>query len=500
MLARSGLWSASDTRVGAIDEPRAASLVPGGFAGNMRLIRRCRTRKLVRGSLDPGEMRPRDDRLVVSVTAAMDEAAPDIRAWRKRVARIVRRAESQPARGALLLRSDVSELLAELKRLSRSEPAVVLEVLLFLLERLSDVIGELDDGPGFAAGLLPEVVNRIRVVMLHDARTGDGRVDHGTTVGRLLRLWFEDAQGWYQDLDDLLLKVSVTPAGEHTLHSLLTKHIADLPLCFPPPRGASDDLGRALLLAERHRSERLLGELLARMGSFEYSVIVARDHHRRTGDAVDLVTSLARDNRVEDAVIVARKALASPRSFQRQRLRELLDEMVEGVVTDQAREPRQELERMFLSKPSRQRFLALKKSATYEHWPRIRRRVLSHLQKHQRVPALVFQLYLDEGEWMEADGLVVVQPVEPRVLIEGALRVAADRPAMASGWALLAAHHRMATRTSSVYPRVIKDLELVRDLAVSADERGQFERAVARFRTRYARRKKFIALLAEAGL
>lgn len=430
----------------------------------------------------------------------MDDAALDLRTWRKRVARMVQRAEAQPERGALLLRGDVGELLSDLKRLARSEPAVVLEVLLFLTERLSEVIGELDDGPGFAAGLVPEIMGRIRSVMVHDARTGEHRVDHASAVERLLRVWIDDAEGWYQEIDVLLLQVSVTPAGEHTLRSLLTSHIRALPLCFPPPRGASDDLARALLLAERHRSERLLGELLARSEQFEYSIIVARDHYRRTGDALDLAVGLHRGSRTEEAITVVRKALASPRSYQRQRLRELLDEMLEGSVNDQARETRKELERLFVEEPSRKNFAALRKAVTSDQWVRVRRRVLGHLQKHQKAPTLVFQLYLEEGDLTEADGLVVVQAVDPDVLVEGALRAAPDRPAMAAGWLLFAAHHRMARKTTSVYPQVIRDLVMVKELSETANERAQFDRALARFRARYARRKKFLTLLDQAGM
>ena len=430
----------------------------------------------------------------------MDDAARDLRTWRKRVARMVQRAEAQPTRGALLLQEDVGELLADLKRLARAEPAVVLEVLLFLMERLSEVIGELDDGPGFAAGFVPEIMDRVRSLMLHDAKAGDGRVDHASSVERMLRLWIDDAEGWYQELDGLLLEVSVTAAGEYALRSRISQHIGDLPLCFPPPRGASDDLARALLLAERHRSERLLGELLARSRQYEYSVIVARDHYRRTGDALDFAVSLHRSGRSDEAITVARKALASPRSFQRQRLQELLNEMLEGSVIDQARETRKELERLFVEDPSRKSFAALKKAVMSDQWERVRQRVLGHLQKHQKAPTLVFDLYLEEGDVIEADGLVVVQAVEPDRLVEGAMGVALDHPAMAAGWLLIAAHHRMARRTTSVYPRVVRDLAMVRDLAGSARERTQFERSLARFRARYARRKKFLALLDAAGM
>ena len=85
-------------------------------------------------------------------------------------------------------------------------------------------------------------------------------------------------------------------------------------------------------------------------------------------------------------------------------------------------------------------------------------------------------------------------------LVEGALGIAPDRPAMAAGWLLLAAHHRMARKTTSVYKQVVRDLTMVKGLAESGNARAQFERSLARFRARYARRRKFLALLDEAGM
>jgi len=430
----------------------------------------------------------------------MNDLARDQKALRKRVAQIIRRAETHPRRGALLLRGDVGELLQDLKRLTRSEPAVVLDVFLFLMERLVGVIGDLEDGPGFASSLVPEITARIRSVMRNDARTGDQQVDHGRAIDRLFKLWIDDAEGFYQELDELLLEVSVTPAAEITLRERLIGHVRSLPLVFPPPRGASDDLRRALLIAERHRCERLLGELLARMEQFEYSVIVASDHYRRTGDAVDLVAGLHRSGKTEDALTAARKALASPRSFQRQRIQELVDGMVCDTELDRDRETLRELERMFTSEPSENTFAALKKAVPPDQWVRVRRRVLGHLQKHQKAPTVLFRLYLDEGEWQEADGLVVVQQVDPDVLRSGAFEISEEHPSIAAGWLLFAAHHRATTRRTSTYPLIVEDLLTVRELASSCDQMPAFERALRRFRTRYSRRRKLMEALDRKGL
>jgi hypothetical protein len=120
--------------------------------------------------------------------------------------------------------------------------------------------------------------------------------------------------------------------------------------------------------------------------------------------------------------------------------------------------------------------------------------------RHQRSPDLVFQLYVAEGEITEADGLVVVQPVVPDVLVAGAARIQEKHPAIAAGWFLFAAHHRMATRRPSTYPAVVRDLTAVRDLSRESDQLPSYHRALQRFRQRYALRTRLIALLDEAGL
>jgi hypothetical protein len=246
--------------------------------------------------------------------------------------------------------------------------------------------------------------------------------------------------------------------------------------------------------------ERLLGEILARGGRFEYSLIVARQHFQRTGDALDLVVALRRGGLTDDAIAAARKALASPRSFRRDRLQDLLETMVADVVTDTDRVTRRELERQFIAEPSAAHFAALKRVVPKDQWNRVRGRVLGHLQRHQRSPDLVFQLYVAEGEITEADGLVVVQPVVPDVLVAGAARIQEKHPAIAAGWFLFAAHHRMATRRPSTYPAVVRDLTAVRDLSRESDQLPSYHRALQRFRQRYALRTRLIALLDEAGL
>lgn len=424
----------------------------------------------------------------------------ELRTYTRKIARIFRRVETNPERGALLLKSDVGDLLSELKRLTRSEPAVVLEILMILLERVPRTLMGIDDQGGFAASLVPEITDRVRQVMLRDQKSGSQQIDRRSTVERLFQFWVNDEDGAYQELSQVLFDVTGGAGEDDGLRAMLAHRIREMPLVFPPPRGASDDLRRAVLLAERHRCERFLGELLARRGQFDYAVIVAQDHHRRTGDALDLVKAYQRAGREEEAISVARRALSSPRAFQRQRLREVLEDLLAVQVPDQGRQTRKELMEAFVADPTQKAYDALKRSVMAEQWPRVRSEVLAHLQKHQKSPTLLFQLYLEEGEIAEADGLVVTQPVDPDVLARGASLVSDDHPAIAAGWLLFAAHHRTSKKKPSLYPRVVEDLEKVRALAILSDQMVAFERALLRFRSRYSRRTRLMKLLDAAGL
>ena len=413
---------------------------------------------------------------------------------------MMRRVERSRGRESLVLGDELGSLLRDLRRLSRAEPAVVLEVLLVFLERLSEAAPRLEDAGGRLVDHVGVALQRIGSLLAREQRSGGERIDAPAVVRRLFELWIGDRAGQFADLDDVLFDSTSGVAEDRMLRGLLSTYIARLPLVFPPLGDGDDDLQRTLILAERHRAERLMGCVLARAGRFEYAVLVARDHYRRTGDALDLVEALKAGGDVESALVILRRALAGPRSFHRQRLQELLEQLVDDPGQRRDREARHRLETEFLDHPTQSRFRALERLAQPEQWPRHRRRLLTHLQKHQKAPTLVFMLWLEAGDLLEADGLAVTQAVDPEALETAASRVADERPDLAAGWLLTASHGRAARRRSSNDPTLVANLLEVRRLSECSNQTLPFRRALERFIARYGRRSKLMALLREAGL
>lgn len=426
----------------------------------------------------------------------MPTAAERIQGFRRRISRMLRRAETRPEKAPVVLREEAGDLLQDLRRLARPEPAVVLDVLFILLDRLGATSERFLDSTGFVPGLLQEIAGRIHAVLAREASSAEPRVDRPRAVDRLFRMWADDADGIYRDFERVLRELAVAaPSDGCLVVDLLRRQVKTLPLVFPPPRGASDDLRRALLLAERHRFERLLGEILAARNDHEYAIIVARDHLRRTGDACDLVVSLKRAGRTEEAAVAARRALASPRSYQRQRLQELLDELLADAPPNTERSRRRGLEEAFLAAPSHRTWQALRRAVPPDQWPRVSGRLLAHLQKHQKAPTLLFSLWLEEGNVLEADGLAVTQPVDAEVLTHAASRLAADHAAIAAGWHLLAAHRRASQNRPLLYPLIVENLRAVRDLSLRSGQEESYRQALERFCSRYATRSRLITLI-----
>jgi hypothetical protein len=161
---------------------------------------------------------------------------------------------------------------------------------------------------------------------------------------------------------------------------------------------------------------------------------------------------------------------------------------------------RRHLETAFLRTPTEAAFKALRASVPPEQWPQVRSRLLGHLQKHQREPTLVFRLYWEEGMLLDADGLVVTQPVDPDFLADAAMKLASHSPVVAAGWLLVAAYRLADSYPRARWPDVIQHLVLVRDLtARGAPERG-FDRVLRTFRFRHAHSPDLLSRLSQAGL
>ena len=421
--------------------------------------------------------------------------------YRRRISKMVRRVERDPSRATVLLREEFPRLLAELKRLGPAEPALVLGALLHLLGHLPGLATEMEDEGHSFDGLAAIMLARVSALLRKDLASGAEEVDCDSALSRLFQLWNSDASGVLHEAEGIILDAVDAGASSKGLTAILRELLDGLPLVFPATPGAPADLRRTLLLAERHRLERLYGELLARSGYLEYSIVVARDHDRATGDAIDLVLALRRAGHLAEALGVARKAVASPRSFQKRRLRELIEEMLSepGEISND-RETRKTLEEEFLCLPQVATFLALKAATQPDQWPRLRGRVFGHLEKHQKSPSILFRLFLDEKMIQRADSLVRNHPVDPDALVEGARRIAAEEAEKASGWLILAAFARAGEAKPRLYPRTVRDLEEALQIAKRFDQGEAFKLAIAKFRRRFHRRRALMALLDNADL
>jgi uncharacterized Zn finger protein len=290
-----------------------------------------------------------------------------------------------------------------------------------------------------------------------------------------------------------MIELCRSAADRSRLEVLLRQYLTTLPLPFPLAKASPADVKRSILYADRHRAERLLGEILAARGYHEYAVVVARDYHARTGDALDLVRALARAGKDSEAIRVAKEALKNQQGYHRSKLCDELDRLL--LKQGEERFARKAIEDSFTAKPSRELFAAVKARLSPALWEKKREALLGHLQRHRKSPTLVFELYLDEGLIVDADGLAVTQPVDATVLARGASRIEAEHPDRAAGWLLIAAHREVGSGSKQGYVRAREHLLRVKSLSKATGQAEAFEREVGRFRERYLKRRALIALL-----
>jgi hypothetical protein len=253
-----------------------------------------------------------------------------------------------------------------------------------------------------------------------------------------------------------------------------------------------------VLRAARARLESLIATLLKCDGRHGYAREVAEVVRRDTGSSAPLVEALLRSDDAGAAIAAAKRALEDPREIQPSRIQALLGE---ALGTGRARRSaRRHLETAFLRSPSAKAFRAVKESVPDDQWPQVRARILGHLQKHQREPTLVFELYWSEGLLLDADGLVVTQPVDPDVLARAAGRLASHSPVVAAGWLLVAAHRLADSYPRSRWNDVIRHLVMVRDLTARGESERGFDRVLRTFRFRHAHSPELLSRLSQAGL
>lgn len=300
------------------------------------------------------------------------------------------------------LATNIRELdpwVAELRRLAISEAAVVFPVALECLQRLRNACEACERTPVQAVELARQLASVVSITL------GADGLDRPRAFRAVFLAWIEDASGLADDLSRSMLEGSRNPSDLELVTGLVRRHLDALPLVLPPGEGSADELRRTLLIAERHRVARLLGEVLAAAGSFTYSVLVAKEHWRRTDDVFDLLLAMRRAGMDAEALTVAEHALENPRTLRRTEVIAQLHQLVAAEPVLQRKERRKLRERGFLAHPNPASFAALKAAVVAEHWPRVRLRVLTQLLRLRDEATLVFRLWCAELDFVAADGV-----------------------------------------------------------------------------------------------
>ncbi len=394
-----------------------------------------------------------------------------------------------------------ARLVSQLRRFVVQEPLDTHDAVVNLLGVVATCDVDWAAAPaGAAADLAAVLEHALRIldrIYHRDARSQRHHFDRGGGLVRLFSVWQDDGGRVLGRLGDRLLRLAEQPADRRELLQLTADALADLPVPFPGTSLESLDPRRLDLAARRWALDRLAGEILAGSGGHEYGIAAARQRARMTGDAREMIAALVRAGRSSEAMELSRRLSAAPSA---EPVRAAAGGLQEPRAEAPARRIRVACEARFLAEPDSPRFEELRRATTAEHWPRVRGRVLGHLQKHQRCPELVFRLYVDEGMFTDADGLVVTQPIDAAVLMEAARSIEGTRAELAAGWMIVAAH-RVADAPGG--PRAEEVAQILAHAgrlaaAIGADE--GFSRMLARFRSRHADSEELLRSLVRAGL
>lgn len=337
--------------------------------------------------------------------------------------------------------------------------------------------------------------------VIRAARAAVGEPDAArakTTWIALIKLWLDDDDAVLVGRPEQALWRLAVAAGGPAFRAACVSLRDDLPLVFPAVSADPLDPRRIALLSRRTRLDRLYGEALAADGRHEFAVEAGFERLRREAYPHDAVRALHRAGRTFDALAVAREALASPTTVGVEALRLLVDRLFpeRGVRRLDVRATESE----FLARPTREGFDAYVRSIPPDQRAAAASRVLMVLQRTQREPSLVFELYLEQDRLLDADGMATTQRVSAETLAAGADRILPSHPAMAAGWLLVAAH-RLADaaepeRRAAAVPLLVR----VRDLSAETGRTEDFRRALGRLKSRHADRPAFLKLLKRHGL
>ncbi|MEE9393578.1 MAG: hypothetical protein V3W41_13840 [Planctomycetota bacterium] len=421
-----------------------------------------------------------------------------LRGLRRAIALMRRRPNLDAKDLVRLTGQECTRYLNGLQRSGDNDPDAVIIELIGFHQAVPSLFEDLDDPYSHLSATIDLGMKFLVDLLLDVADDPRSAINRYAVFEELFEIWTQDGSGMLAGLSEMLLDALANRADEGALFEIARLYLRDAPLVFPTPQGRKLEIERSVLEVERYRVERMIGEIFARRGKFEYSVFAAKRHWNLTDDAYDYVACLVRANLKTEALEVARRALHLPHLVRRSELQSLFDHLVDAAP--KAGE-RLELEKQdFLDAPSVESFRALKAKCPAASWRAMAEGLLGELQRSQSWPGLVFQLYLEEDMVTDADGVVVTQPVDPHVLAAASQRVMATHPDRAAGWLLIASHSLLREPRLEHYRQAAIWLDAVRRASAQNGQLASFTRSLDAIRDRYRGRPRFMRILEEYGL
>ncbi len=418
------------------------------------------------------------------------------RAHKRSIGQMLRRLKGERPESRLV--SDLRQLEFDLRRDSDMEPEAVCEVIVYLIETIPPHLMELDDPLGHVTGCLDQIYEVLVNNMVELLEDSADTLDRHDIMERLFCSWVGDDTGFLSHLDDVLLAMMTVERDEAVMMSICQEHLRHMPLVFPAAPGEKLELERSILQSDRHRVERLLGEILHRRGIPDYAVMVAASCYRNTGDAVDYLKVLMRAGLEQEAREVARRVLHNPRAVRAGKVREIYEELIRNQ--EGRRKELQAARDAFLKNPSEASLRSVLRLVPEDQGEDEVRRIVGELEKSGQDLDIAFQLYLSEGLLLEADALVVTKPLDPYVLAQAADLLLDVDTLKAAGWLVVAAHHLMKKARLPQYRLAAEWLATVRTVSEAIGQGAAFERTLDAFKDRYRRRTALLRILGEAGL
>ncbi len=414
---------------------------------------------------------------------------------KRRLGQISRRAKSGPILRVGPLSDELHELLGELGVSASKDPEFAVELALSLLEQLPSVFLEIDDKEGLLGEALDRVPTLLVELLNQDFGRADSALDRPDVLERIFNLWMDDESGYLKQLDRTLLCSIMAVSDETAVLGICQRYLRDLPLVFPALSGEKLDIERQILRVNRYAVDKLVGEIHIGHGRSDHLILTTGQWMRETGDAVDHIDALELAGLWEDALSVARGVLRDSNAPRREAVR-MAYERIASHHSKDALELKQ-LERRFLADPDWKTWSAVLDVVPTDLRADYVDDLLNILESHGEHNDFCFQLYVEEGMILEADGLAAHQPIRASVLSDCAELLSEEHPDCAAGWFLMAAYSAASRACRASYVEATRFLTRVRDLSAATNQSGGFLRALKAFREHNKRRRLLLKLLDE---